>query len=75
MDCQFVSKLKVHKKMVEKHHLSSTLPKTITMEISIKLKYLDNRCFKITLEDKLITFLSHDCMANKDLQLIYYLHT
>ncbi len=53
MGCQFGSKLKVHKKMVEKHHSSSTLPKTMSMEISINLKYLDNCCFKITLEDKL----------------------
>jgi len=53
MGYQFVSKLKVHKKMVEKHHPSSTLPKTMTMEIYTNLKYLQNCCFKITLEDKL----------------------
>ncbi len=59
MGCQFVSKLKVHEKMVEKHHSSFTYPKTMTMEVSINLKYLDNHCFKITLEDKLITHFCH----------------
>ncbi len=41
------------KDRVEKHCSSSTLPNTITTEISTNVKYFNNRCCSTTLEAKL----------------------
>jgi hypothetical protein len=40
------------KDTMEKHHLSSMLFKTMTIEISTNLKDSNNECFRTTLEDK-----------------------
>jgi hypothetical protein len=62
------------KNKVEKQHLSSMLPITMTMEISTNLKYLDNMCFITTLVDKLDLGHMISCQRRPQNHLIVCFH-